>query len=123
MSLTKFINPLIHGKIIFLTNNKTASAAESIILQSKVLFPGKVKVLGQNTLGCLTYIDVFQFSMPNNSFVVSMAFKSIEDSLKEFDDWKGEGVGIEPDVICSDEEILQNLKKITRDKALRLKND
>ncbi len=112
-----------NGKIIFLTNNKTASAAESIILQSKVLFPGKVKVLGQNTLGCLTYIDVFQFSMPNNSFVVSMAFKSIEDTLKDFDCWKGEGVGIEPDVICSDEEILQNLIKITRDKALRLKND
>lgn len=119
----KIHKPAYNGKIIFLTNNKTASAAESIILQSKVLFPGKVKVLGQNTSGCLTYIDVFQFSMPNNSFAVSMAFKSTEDSLKEFDGWKGEGVGIEPDVICSDEEMLQNLIKITRDKALRLKND
>lgn len=61
--------------------------------------------------------------MPNNSFAVSMAFKSIEDRLKEFDGWKGEGVGIEPDMICSDEEMLQNLIKITRDKALLLKND
>lgn len=61
--------------------------------------------------------------MPNNSFAVSMAFKSIEDSLEEFDGWKGEGVGIEPDMICSDEEMLQNLIKITRDKALLLKND
>ena len=122
-STHKIHKPAYNGKIIFLTNNKTASAAESIILQSKVLFPGKVKVLGQNTLGCLTYIDVFQFSMPNNSFAVSMAFKSIEESLKVFDCWKGEGVGIEPDVICSDDEMLQNLIKITRDKALRLKND
>ena len=61
--------------------------------------------------------------MPNNSFVVSMTFRSIEESLKEFDSWKGEGVGIEPDVICSDDEIISSLKKITKDKKLRLKND
>ena len=119
----KIHKPAYNGKIIFLTNNKTASAAESIILQSKVLFPGKVKVLGQNTSGCLTYIDVFLFSMPNNSFAVSMAFKSIEESLKEFECWKGEGNGIEPDMICSDDEIIFSLKKITKDKKLRLKND
>lgn len=112
-----------NGKIIFLTNDKTASAAESLILQSKVLFPEKVKVLGQNTMGCLTYIDAFQFMMPNKSFAVSMTFKSIKDTLKDFDCWKGEGNGIEPDEICSDEELEQKLKKITKDKSLRLKND
>ena len=37
--------------------------------------------------------------------------------------WKGEGVGIEPDVICSDEELEQKLKKITKDKKLRFEND
>ena len=77
--------PAYNGKIIFLTNDKTASAAESLILQSKVLFPEKVKVLGQNTKGCLTYIDAFQFMMPNKSFAVSMTFKSIKDTLKDFD--------------------------------------
>lgn len=115
--------PTYNGKIIFLTNDKTASAAESLILQSKVLFPEKVKVLGQNTMGCLTYIDAFQFMMPNKSFAVSMTFKSIKDTLKDFDCWKGEGNGIEPDEICSDEELEQKLKKITKDKSLRLKND
>lgn len=115
--------PAYNGKIIFLINNKTASAAESLILQSKVLFLEKVKVLGQNTMGCLTYIDAFQFMMPNKSFAVSMTFKSIKDTLKDFDCWKGEGNGIEPDEICSDEELEQKLKKITKDKSLRLKND
>ena len=115
--------PAYNGKIIFLTNDKTASAAESLILLSKVLFPEKVKVLGQNTRGCLTYIDAFQFMMPNKSFAVSMTFKSIKDTLKDFECWKGEGNGIEPDEICSYEELEQKLKKITKDKSLRLKND
>ncbi len=73
-------------------------------------------------MGCLTYIDVFQFIMPNNSFAVSMAFKSIEESLKVFDCWKGECVGIQPDIICSDEDVLPVLKKITKDKNLRFEN-
>ena len=74
-------------------------------------------------MGCLTYIDAFQFMMPNKSFAVSMTFKSIKDTLKDFDCWKGEGNGIEPDEICSDEELEQKLKKITKDKSLRIKND
>lgn len=49
--------------------------------------------------------------MPNKSFAVSMTFKSIKDTLKDFDCWKGEGNGIEPDEICSDEELEQKLKK------------
>ena len=122
-SIKKLHKSNYNGRIIFITNHKTASAAEMIILLSKTLFPNGVEVVGQNTMGCLTYIDVFQFSMPNNSFVVSMAFKSIEDSLKEFDDWKGEGVGIEPDKICSDDEIISYLKKLTKDKKLRFEND
>lgn len=119
-SSQKIHKPEYKGKIIFLTNNRTASAAEILILFSKILFPKSIKVIGQNTMGCLTYIDVYQLMMPNNTFAVSMAFKSIEDSLKQFDCWKGEGQGIEPDVICADDEILPNLIKITKDKKLRL---
>lgn len=116
----KIHKPAYKGKIIFLTNNKTASAAEILILLSKKLFSKNVTVIGQNTMGCLTYIDVYQFIMPNKSFAVSMAFKSIEESLKQFDCWKGEGQGIEPDVICTDEEIRSVLVKITKDKKLWL---
>lgn len=122
-SSRKIHKPEYKGKIIFLTNNKTASAAEILILFSKILFPKSIKVIGQNTMGCLTYIDVYQLMMPNKSFAVSMAFKSIEESLKQFDCWKGEGQGIEPDVICADDEILQNLIKITKDKKLQFEND
>lgn len=115
--------PAYKGKIIFLTNNKTASAAESLILLGKSLFSNNIKIIGENTMGCLTYIDVFQFIMPNNSFAVSMAFKSIEESLKVFDCWQGECIGIQPDIICSDEDVLPVLKKITKDKNLRFEND
>lgn len=115
--------PAYQGKIIFLTNNKTASAAESLILFGKNLFSKNIKIIGENTMGCLTYIDVFQIIMPNNSFAVSMAFKSIEESLKLFDCWKGECIGIQPDIICSDEDVLPILKKITKDKKLRFEND
>lgn len=114
-SSQKIHKPAYKGKIIFLTNNKTASAAEILILLSKKMFSKNVTVIGQNTMGCLTYVDVYQFFMPNNSFAASMAFKSIEDSLKQFDCWKGEGQGIEPDVICADDEIRSVLRKITTD--------
>lgn len=67
-------------------------------------------------------IDVFQLIMPNNSFAVSMAFKSIEESLKEFDCWKGEYIGIQPDIICSDADIHPTVIKITKDKNVRSKN-
>lgn len=115
----KMRRPAYKGKIIFLTNKQTASAAEIIILQSKVLFPGSIKIIGENTMGCLTYVDVFQIIMPNNSFAVTMAFKSIKESLKTFACWKGECEGIQPDVICSDKEIPSVLIKITKDRNLR----
>lgn len=118
----KLHKPAYKGKIIFLTNNKTASAAESLILLSKVLFPKNIKIIGENTMGCLTYVDVFQLIMPNNSFAISMAFKSIEETLKDFDCWKGEGIGIQPDIICPDKDIPQTLIKITKDKKLWYKD-
>ncbi|MCR5495228.1 MAG: hypothetical protein K6F15_06275 [Treponema sp.] len=46
-----------------------------------------------------------------------MTFKLIKDTLKDFDCWKGEGNGIEPDVICSDEELEQKLKKLQKIKV------
>lgn len=112
-STKKIHRPAYKGKIIFLTNNRTASAEESLILVSNVLFPKNIKIIGENTMGCLTYVDVFQFIMPNNSFAVSMAFKSIEESLKQFGCWKGECIGIQPDIICSAADILPTVRKIS----------
>lgn len=106
------------GKIFFLTSNKTASAAESLILISQKLFPSKVYVLGLNTKGCLTYIDVHQFVSPNNSFGFSMSFSSIEENLKKFDSWKGEGIGIQPDIFCDDKDLPQIIKNLAKDKHL-----
>lgn len=118
-SVPKMRKPAYKGKIIFLANKKTASAAESLVLQSEVLFPGNIKIIGENTMGCLTYVDVFWIIMPNNSFAVSMAFKSIKESLKQFDCWKGENIGIQPDIVCSDEDIPLNLMRITKDRNLK----
>lgn len=118
-SAKKIHRPAYKGEIIFLTNNKTASAAESLILVSSVLFQNNIKIIGENTMGCLTYVDVFQFIMPNNSFAVSMAFKSLEESLKQFGCWKGECIGIQPDIICSAADILPTVRKITKDKNMR----
>lgn len=118
-SAAKMRKPAYKGKIIFLANKKTASAAESLVLQSEVLFPGNIKIIGENTMGCLTYVDVYQLIMPNSSFVMSIAFKSIEESLKQFDCWKGECAGIRPDIVCSGEDIPLNLMRITKDRNLK----
>lgn len=122
-SLKKIHKPAYKGKIVFLTNNKTASAAEILILLSKELFPKNIKIIGKNTMGGLTYVDVYQLIMPNKSFAMSITFKSIEESLKQFDCWKGECLGIQPDIISSDEDIYSNLTRITKDKNLRLNNE
>lgn len=119
----KIHKPAYKGEIIFLTNNKTASAAEILILLGKELFPKNIKSIGENTMGCLTYVDVYQLIMPNSSFAMSIAFKSIEESLKQFDCWKGENIGIQPDIVCSNKDIYFNLTRITKNKNLRLNNE
>lgn len=102
------------GKLIILTGKNTASSGEDTILYAKKMFlsTDQLILLGENTMGCFAYGNVFCYQLPNSGIALHMgAFSS---NLVEC----VEGVGIMPDFYSTNEDLLKALVKITNEEEL-----
>lgn len=106
------------GKILILVDKNSASASEFFIAYAKKLFNNQVKVLGQNTCGCISYWGIFPFHLPQSKVTLSLANidgKTFFDSLPNY---HGEGKGFYPDIWCSFEDLLPAIVQETNDSEL-----
>ncbi len=102
------------GKLIILTGKNKASSAESTVFYAKKIFSHSEQliVLGENTMGCTAYGNIFCYQLPNSGIALHMGTFSY--NLEK----NNEGFGIMPDYWTTSEDILKALVNITGDKEL-----
>ena len=111
--------PKFKGKIYILVNKNTASSGESSIQFCKQLFSktNQVKLVGENSAGCVTYGNVLSYRLPNSGLLINMSSSKYE----YFIDGKKtdiEGEGFFPDYWSTDEDVNQTLINLTGDREL-----
>ncbi|MFT3981631.1 MAG: S41 family peptidase [Ferruginibacter sp.] len=100
------VEPKSPKQIVFLTNNKVASAAENFLLAAKQ--SRKVKVMGTPTSGVLDYANVYRF----NDFACLnyQLYMPTYRSLR-LPDYPIDNIGIQPDVYL--DKTVENWEKFT----------
>lgn len=108
------ITPLYKGKIIFLSDVRTGSAAEDFILAAKSVFKDKVTILGHSSRGALDYANVFQFKLPDSklSMLVSFTDSTKAPIIKNSTCWQGDAKGVLPDYWFTFEDDFDQAKLI-----------
>ena len=109
------------GKIIFITDKNTSSAAEWAILQFKEVFGERVFVIGTNTGGVLEFGNIFNMFLPNSGIKVrfgNMKYLEVRDFYPEY---HGETFGIFPDYWSVSKDLNETIYKITGDKKMKRK--
>ena len=102
------------GKLIILIDKGTASSSELIISYAKELFrkSNQLILLGENSLGCFNYGNIFHYQLLNSGISISLAqFKMGNPPVIE-------GIGYFPDYWATDEDIIPAIVNITEDKEL-----
>ena len=109
------------GNLIIIVDKQSASVSESLIFKAKkVLGSNRVIVIGENTAGCHTYMDVCKYILPNSKISLKLgAQKDILFTLTP--EWHGEGVGIYPDYWSSGEDLNETIFLVTHDEEMKQK--
>ena len=111
--------PKFKGTIFLLVNKNTASSGEETILFARQMLSktNQIKVVGENTTGCITYGNVIHYWLPNSGIRIDMPSSKYAYSVKgkEVD---LEGKGFYPDYWSNDEDMKATLINLTGDKDL-----
>lgn len=99
------------GNIIFLTSKNTASSAEDIIIDAKMLFDN-VFLIGTNTMGCIRNADNYVYRLKNSGIKIQAG--SVQ-WIREFA--LEEGVGFLPDYIVNGN-LEETIRFLTKDKKI-----
>lgn len=114
------VTPWYKEKIYVLINPLTCSAAEDFILQLKRLFGQNVIIIGQNSNGCLDFIDPYKFSLPNSKIQIKLSTTDFRKSkLLTEECWNGDTCGVFPDYWCEPKDIITVLSCLTQNKNLK----
>ena len=109
------------GRIIILVDRHSASASEeAVFLAKKTAGKDNVFVVGENSAGCLEYVNVINYALPNSGIYVNLGSKKIT-SLNEELGWHGEGSGIYPDFWSLGKDLNDMIFMITHDEELKEK--
>ncbi len=113
--------PKFQGKLIFLIDRNSVSAAELFVLSSKLLFGQEnVLALGENSYGSLDYGEIYNYFLPESRMAVSLASERM-DFTKDFTQWRGDGFGIFPDYWSTGEDLNETIFLATNDEAMKEK--
>lgn len=109
------------GKLIFLTDRNSVSAAEIFVLMAKEIFGNEqVFVLGENTYGMASYWNVITIELPNSRIGVHTAFtKNL--AFEKYPEWHGEGYGIYPNCWTLGSDLNETIFFLTGDKEMKEK--
>lgn len=111
--------PKFKGTIFIVSDKKTASSGEDTIFFAKKLFSktNQVKVVGENSAGCITYGNVLNYKLSNSGLIINMPSSKYVYFLngKEVN---LEGRGFYPDYWSSDKDMKQTLVNLTGDEKL-----
>ena len=77
----------------------------------------QIKVVGENTTGCITYGNVIHYWLPNSGIRIDMSSSKYAYSVKG-KDVDLEGKGFYPDYWSNDEDMKATLINLTGDKDL-----
>lgn len=109
------------GKLIFLIDRNSVSAAELFVLSAKLLFGQEnVLTLGENSYGSLDYGEIYNYFLPESRMAVSLASERM-DFTKDFTQWRGDGFGIFPDYWSTGEDLNETIFLVTNDEAMKEK--
>ena len=76
-------------------------------------------IIGENTLGCIEYGNVYYYTLPNSRLSFHVSAATYGPSFNTFSNWHGEGKGIYPDIWATDEDMLETIIAVTGDEGLR----
>ena len=109
------------GKLLIIVDNQTGSASEDFVFKAKkILGIDNVVVIGENTAGCYTYMDICNYLLPNSRISIRLgAMKNI--AITEFSAWHGEGVGFYPDYWSTGEDLNETIFLVTQDEEMKQK--
>ena len=113
--------PKFKGKLIFLIDRNSVSAAELFVLSAKLLFGQKnVLALGENSYGSLDYGEIYNYLLPESKIAVSLASERM-DFAGNSSQWHGDGLGIFPDYWSTGEDLNETIFLATEDEAMKEK--
>ncbi len=92
----KEIKTYFNGKVIFLIDRNSYSASEISPLFAKRILGENVKIIGENSAGCIQFGDVLPYQLPNSGIAISLSCKR-NAFLNHFENWHGEQYGVFPD--------------------------
>lgn len=120
-TLTKMSNSLFKGKIIFLINLRTASAAEQLICLSYLRGQDNIIVVGSNSHGCLDFGGIYCYTLPNSGIELYFPNVMFKESLLLTDNshWHGDGYGFYPDYWTDSKHLIDTLIYITNDRNIK----
>lgn len=115
----KLKSPKFKGTIFIISDKKTASSGEATIFFAKKLFSktNQVKVVGENSAGCITYGNVLNYKLPNSGLIINIPSSKYVCCING-NEVNIEGKGFYPDYWSSDEDIKQTLVNLTGDGKL-----
>lgn len=113
-------NPKYNKELYILTNASTASAAEDFILFAKKIY-NKVIIVGDNTLGCLTFSGPRSYLLPDSKVSLFLSPSDNRQTIAMIcgKNWKGETYGVYPDYWATSEEIVDTIVYLSKDEELR----
>ena len=99
------------GRLFFITDRNSFSAAEDIITFSRQLFKNQaeVYVIGENTAGCMEYGGLLSYQLSSSGIRVNLCQSAFYPFEEKVDSWKGEGLGHFPDAWASPDDIRSTL--------------
>lgn len=91
---SKEIKTYFKGKVIFHRNSYSASELSPLF--AKRILGENVKIIGENSAGCIQFGDVLPYQLPNSRIAISLS-SAKNTLLTHFENWHGEQYGIYPD--------------------------
>lgn len=118
--IAKLDNTEFKGKIFILIDKSSSSASEFTVALSYISNLDNVTLVGMNSSGCIDFGDVYAYELPNSRVKMSLAASDKRRSpiFALNPHWKGDTKGFYPDYWVSNQEILNSLVNLTRDKEL-----
>lgn len=111
--------PAYKGRLFILTDRNSASASELYCFIAKKYLGKNTIIIGENTLGCIEYGNVYYYTLPNSRLSFHVSAATYGPSFNTFSNWHGEGKGIYPDIWATDEDMLETIIAVTGDEGLR----
>ena len=117
--LSKVRPPKFKGNVFILTDKNTASAAEETIVFARQIFSmtNQVKVIGENSAGCITYGNVMNYWLPNSKLRIDLTSSKYVYSISG-EKINLEGKGFCPDYWSNAMDMKKTLINLTGDKEL-----